>query len=81
MSDSTQAIAADQLKNIVERIERLEEEKSTITAEIGDIYAEAKGNGFDKKAIRRIITLRKQDYAQRQEEEAILELYRAAMGI
>jgi uncharacterized protein (UPF0335 family) len=74
-------IAAEELRSIVTRIETLEEQKSTIAAEIGDIYSEAKGNGFDKKAIRKIINLRKQDYAQRQEEEAILELYKNALGV
>lgn len=83
MNDSVQndSVAADQLKAIIERIERLEEEKTGIAADIREIYAEAKGNGFDTKAIRRIISLRKKEYSERQEEEAILELYMQALGM
>ena len=71
----------DQLKAIVERIERLEEEKKTISDDIKDVFAEAKGTGFDTKAIRTIIRLRKKDQAERQEEESILDLYKAALGM
>jgi uncharacterized protein (UPF0335 family) len=78
---STDAIAADQLKTIVERIERLEEEKAQISSDIKDVYAEAKGNGFDVKVLRKIISLRKQDRDERQEQEAILELYQQALGM
>ena len=63
------------------RIERLEEEKAGIAGDIKDVYAEAKGNGFDTKVLRKIIALRKRDYAERQEEEAILELYMQALGM
>ena len=77
----TESIAADQLKAFIERIERLEEEKAGIASDIKDVYAEAKGNGFDTKVIRKIISLRKRDYAERQEEEAILELYLQALGM
>jgi uncharacterized protein (UPF0335 family) len=77
----TDSVAADQLKAFIERIERLEEEKAGIASDIKDIYAEAKGNGFDTKAIRKIISLRKKDHAERQEEEAILELYLQALGM
>lgn len=73
--------AAGQLRAFVERIERLEEEKKTIADDIKDIYAEAKGNGFDTKAIRTIIRLRKKDQAEREEEETILDLYKAALGM
>jgi uncharacterized protein (UPF0335 family) len=73
--------AKDQLKAIVERIERLEEEKKATSDDIRDVYAEAKGNGFDTKVIRKIISIRKRDYAERQEEEAILELYMQALGM
>ena len=76
-----ESIAADQLKATIERIERREEEKSGISADIREIYAEAKGNGFDTKAIRTIIALRKKDYSERSEEEAILELYMQAIGM
>jgi uncharacterized protein (UPF0335 family) len=73
--------AKDQLKAIVERIERLEEEKKTISDDIRDVYAEAKGNGFDVKALRTIVRLRKQDANERQEQETILETYMQALGM
>jgi uncharacterized protein (UPF0335 family) len=73
--------AKEQLKAIVERIERLEEEKKTIADDIKDVYAEAKGNGFDVKALRTIIRLRKQDPNERQEAETILETYMQALGM
>jgi uncharacterized protein (UPF0335 family) len=72
---------ANQLKAVVERIERLEEEKKAIADDIRDVYAEAKGNGYDVKAIRTIIRLRKQDKTERQEHEAILETYMHALGM
>lgn len=75
------SVAADQLKSIIERIERLEEEKAGIAADIKDVYAEAKANGFDTAVLRRIIALRKRDHDERQEEEAILELYLQALGM
>lgn len=77
----TESVAADQLKAFIERIERLEEEKAGIAGDIKDVYAEAKANGFDTKVIRKIISMRKRDYAERQEEEAILELYMQALGM
>ncbi|MDR1828670.1 MAG: DUF2312 domain-containing protein [Methylobacteriaceae bacterium] len=77
----TASVAADQLKSIIERIERLEEEKAGIAGDIREIYAEAKGNGFDTKAIRKIVSLRKQDFSERKEEEAVLELYMQALGM
>jgi uncharacterized protein (UPF0335 family) len=73
--------AKDQLKSIIERIERLEEEKKTISDDIRDVYAESKGNGFDVKALRTIIRLRKQDPNERQEQETILETYMHALGM
>jgi len=73
--------AVDQLKSIIERIERLEEEKKAISEDIKDVYAESKGNGFDVKALRTIIRLRKQDPNERQEEESILETYMSALGM
>ena len=69
------------LRLLIERIERLEEEKKTISDDIKDVYAEAKGNGFDTKAIRTIVRLRKQDQAEREEAETILDLYKAALGM
>lgn len=74
-------IAAGQLRALIERIERLEEEKKTIADDIKDVYAEAKGNGFDTKAIRAIVRLRKQDQAEREEAETILDLYKIALGM
>ena len=79
--ETGQTIAANQLRALIERIERLEEEKKTIADDIKDIFQEAKGNGFHTPAIRSIIKLRKKDPAERQEEEAILDLYKSALGI
>jgi uncharacterized protein (UPF0335 family) len=73
--------AKDQLKSIVERVERLEEEKKTISDDIRDVYAEAKGNGYNVKAIRAIVRIRKQDADERAEFETILETYMHALGI
>jgi uncharacterized protein (UPF0335 family) len=73
--------AKDQLKAIVERIERLEEEKKTLCDDIRDVYSEAKGNGFDVKALRTIIRMRKQDANERAEQETILETYLQALGM
>ena len=74
-------VQGDQLKSIVERIERLEEEKKTIADDIKEVYAEAKGNGFDTKVLRQIIRIRKQDRNERAEQEAILDLYLHALGM
>jgi uncharacterized protein (UPF0335 family) len=73
--------AKDQLKAIIERIERLEEEKKAIADDIRDVYAEAKGNGFDVKTLRVVIRLRKQDKNERAEQDAILETYLHALGM
>src|SRR5258708_34696884 len=72
--------AKDQLKSVIERVERLEEEKKTISDDIRDVYAEAKGNGYDVKALRTIVRMRKQDANERQEQETILETYMQALG-
>ena len=74
-------VAKDHLKAFVERIERLEEEKKAIADDIRDVYAESKGNGFDVKALRTIVRLRKQDPNERQEQETILETYMQALGM
>ncbi|HMB10644.1 MAG: DUF2312 domain-containing protein [Salinarimonas sp.] len=74
-------VAADELRQFVERIERLEEEKAGIASDIKDVYAELKGRGFDTKAVRQIVRLRKQDHSERQEQEAVLELYMQALGM
>lgn len=73
--------AKDQLKSIIERIERLEEEKKAISDDIRDVYAESKGNGYDVKALRTIVRLRKQDPNERAEAETILETYMQALGM
>jgi uncharacterized protein (UPF0335 family) len=73
--------AKDQLKAIIERVEHLEEEKKAISDDIRDVFAEAKGNGYDVKALRTIIRMRKQDKNEREEQEAILETYLAALGM
>ncbi len=73
--------ASRQLKSLVERIERLEEEKKAIADDIRDVFAEAKGQGFDTKVMRQVIRLRKKDTAERQEEEALLDLYLHALGM
>ncbi|HYW58998.1 MAG TPA: DUF2312 domain-containing protein [Xanthobacteraceae bacterium] len=78
---SATRFAKDQLKAFVERIERLEEEKKTISDDIRDVYAEAKGNGYDVKAMRAIVRLRKQDKDERAEHEAVLETYMHALGM
>lgn len=73
--------AKDHLKAFVERVERLEEEKKAISDDIRDVYAEAKANGFDVKALRTIVRLRKQDADERREQETILETYMHALGM
>lgn len=80
-SFSTTSVAADHLKQIIERIERLEEEKKEVAEQIKEVYAEAKGNGFDTKTLRKIVALRKKDPNERSEEEAMLDLYLAALGM
>lgn len=74
-------IAQGQLRSFVERIERLDEERSALSADIKEIYAEAKGNGFDTKTLRKVVSLRKKDTAERQEEESMLDLYLHALGM
>ena len=78
---SATKFAKDQLKAIIERIERLEEEKAALAADIREIYAEAKGNGFDTKIMRQVIRMRKLDKADFQEQEAMLDLYLTAMDM
>jgi uncharacterized protein (UPF0335 family) len=73
--------AKEQLRAFVERIERLEEEKKATSDDIKDVYAEAKGNGYDVKALRTVVRLRKQDINERREEEAVLETYMHALGM
>lgn len=80
-SQAAHRFAKDQLKAFVERVEKLEEEKKAITDDIRDVFSEAKGNGFDVKAMRTIVRLRKQDVGERKEQEAILETYMHALGM
>lgn len=79
--DSAQSIAVGQLRAFIERIERLEEEKKTIGDDIKDVYGELKGSGFDTKAVKTIIRLRKQTDHARQEEQATIQLYMDALGM
>jgi uncharacterized protein (UPF0335 family) len=80
-SEPATKFAKDQLKSIIERVERLEEQKAEIASDIRDVYAEAKGNGFDVKALRTIIRMRKQDANERAEQAQILETYMVALGM
>lgn len=73
--------AHGQLKSLIERVETLEAEKATISADIREVYSEAKANGFDTKIIRKVIALRKKEAAEREEEESMLELYMSALGM
>ena len=77
----TDSVAADQLKSFVERAERLNEEKDGINADLSDLFKEAKANGFNTKVLKKIISMRKRDYAERQEEQAIMDLYLQALGM
>lgn len=81
MKHGSNVLAGGQLKSMIERIERLEEEKREVADAIKEVYAEAKANGFDTKTIRKVIGLRKKSAADRAEEEAILELYLSALGM
>jgi uncharacterized protein (UPF0335 family) len=78
---ATMSIAADRLRSIVERIERLEEERKALAGDIRDIYAEAKSAGFDVKVLRQVIRLRRQEPAEVEEQETLLDLYRRALGM
>jgi len=77
----TGGIARDQIRSIIERIERLEEEKQALADDIKEVYAEAKANGFDTRILRQVVRIRKQDTAERQEQEALLDLYLHALGM
>ena len=75
------SVDGGQLRAFIERVERMEAEKDSITADIKEIFAEAKGNGYDTKIMRRVVRLRKQDANERMEQEALLELYMSALGM
>jgi uncharacterized protein (UPF0335 family) len=81
MGKKVGGVAVDQLKSIIARVEKLEEEKAGIAADIRDVFAEAKGNGFDVKAIRTILKMRKMDASEREEQETILDVYLNALGM
>lgn len=74
-------ISANRLKSFIERVERLEEEKKTLAEDIRDVYAEAKSTGFEPKVMRKIVSLRKTNLEKRREEQELLELYMAALGM
>ncbi len=74
-------IAAQRLRSFIERVERLEEEKAALAADIREVYAEAKGDGFDVKTMRQIVRIRKLDSSDRAEQEALLDLYKTALGL
>jgi len=78
--DILNATAQGQLKSIIDRVERLEQEKAEVAEQIKEVFAEAKGNGFDVKILRKVVRIRKQDRAKRMEEDAILDLYLSAIG-
>ncbi len=73
-------VAGDRLRTIIERIERLEEEKAAIMEDVKEVYAEAKGEGYETKILRQVVRIRKMDRADRQEQEALLDLYLSALG-
>jgi uncharacterized protein (UPF0335 family) len=80
MSDVLNTVTMTRLRTIIERVERLEEDKAAILADIKEVFSEAKGEGFDVKVIRKIVRLRAQDRAKRLEEEALIDLYISAIG-
>ncbi|MEM1421830.1 MAG: DUF2312 domain-containing protein [Pseudomonadota bacterium] len=81
MTEGTGMVAAGQLRAIVERIERLEEEKKEVGEQVKEVYAEAKANGYDTKILRKVVLLRKKDPNERSEEDAVLDLYLDALGM
>jgi uncharacterized protein (UPF0335 family) len=78
--DTLNTTSQGKLKSLIERIERLEEDKAAVASDLKEVYAEAKGEGFDTKIVRKVVRLRKQDTAKRQEEEALIDLYISAIG-
>ena len=77
----TGGVAAEQLRSLVERIERLEEEKAALAGDIREVYAQAKGSGFDTKVLRQVVRLRKLNSSDRQEQESLLDIYKRALGM
>ena len=81
MTEAKTTFAQGQLRSLVERIERLEEEKKTIAGDIKEVYAEAKANGFDTKILRKVVSLRKKEASEREEEQSLLDIYMQALGM
>ncbi len=81
MPDNTGTLARDHLRAFIERIERLEEEKASLMADIREVYAEAKGTGFDPKIMRQVVRIRKMEPDQRQEQDYLLDTYLSALGM
>ncbi|NBC96580.1 MAG: DUF2312 domain-containing protein [Deinococcus-Thermus bacterium] len=79
--EDTSGIAADRLRSFIERIERLEEEKAALSADVREVYAEAKSVGFDTKIMRQVVKLRKMEQADREEQESLLDTYMSALGM
>jgi uncharacterized protein (UPF0335 family) len=79
--ESSNVIAGDRLQNLVDRIERMEEERKALSSDIKDIYTEAQSSGFDKKVLRRLLAIRRQDAAEVDEQETLLDVYRRALGM
>lgn len=80
-SEDSAAVAGSQLRSLIQRIERLEEEKAALTGDIREVYSEAKGQGFDTKVMRQVVKIRKMDRSEREEQEAVLDLYLSALGM
>jgi len=80
-SEESVAVAGSQLRSLIQRIERLEEEKAALTGDIREVYSEAKGQGFDTKVMRQVVKIRKMDRNERAEQEAVLDLYLSALGM
>jgi len=81
MTETKTTFAQGQLRSLVERIERLEEEKKTIAGDIKEVYAEAKANGFDTKILRKVVSLRRKEASEREEEQSLLDIYMQALGM
>ena len=81
MTDTKTTFAQGQMRSLVERIERLEEEKKTIAGDIKEVYAEAKAHGFDTKILRKVVSLRKKEATEREEEQSLLDIYMQALGM
>ena len=80
MSEEVEGVSGERLRSFIQRIEKLEEDKAAVGEDLKEVYAEAKGEGFDTKILRKVVRLRKQDTATRQEEEALIDLYLSAIG-